>query len=121
MNRLRRNGEWSVVLFVVALLAFNPPVLSIFSVPELIFGIPILYLYIFLAWAGVIVLLAFNVSGLVEADSPPPLRIPGPPPETLAPRAERGAGDNDIGGDAGGDGVVGDGGGEAPPAGRGGD
>ena len=83
MNRLRRNGEWSVVLFVVALLAFNPPVLSIFSVPDLLFGIPTLYLYIFVAWGGVIVLLALNVSGLIESESPPPLRIPGPPPETL--------------------------------------
>lgn len=92
MSRLRRNGEWSVVLFVVALLAFNPPVLSIFSVPELIFGIPVLYLYIFAAWGGAIVLLALNVSGLLETENPPPLRIPGPPPETLQ-------GDDDVVGD----------------------
>ena len=72
MNRLRRNGEWSVVLFVVALLLFNPPVLSIFSVPDLLFGIPTLYLYIFVAWGGVIVLLALNVSSLIESESPPP-------------------------------------------------
>jgi len=75
MNRPRRNGEWSVVLFVVALLAFNPPVLSIFSVPELIFGIPTLYLYIFVAWGGVIALLALNVPGLMAgAEAPPPPR-----------------------------------------------
>lgn len=83
MNRLRRNGEWSVVLFVVALLAFNPPVLSIFSVPDLLFGIPLLYLYIFFAWAGVIALLAFNVSGLIEGEEAPPLRIHGPLPEAM--------------------------------------
>lgn len=74
MGRPRRNGEWSVVLFVVALLAFNPPVLSIFSVPELIFGIPTLYLYIFIAWGGVIAILALNVPGLMaqaEAEGPP--------------------------------------------------
>ena len=94
MNRLRRNGEWSVVLFVVALLAFNPPVLSIFSVPELVFGNPNLYLYIFAAWGGAIVLLAFNVTGLLEAENPPPLRIPGPPPETLQ-------GHDDVVGDGG--------------------
>ncbi len=80
MNRRRRSGEWSVVLFIVALLAFNPPVLSIFSVPELIFGIPVLYLYIFLAWGAVIALLAFNVSGLTEPEGSQPLRIPGPVP-----------------------------------------
>jgi len=83
MNRLRRNGEWSVVLFVVALLAFNPPVLSIFSVPDLLFGIPLLYLYIFAAWAGIIALLALNVSGLIEDEESPPLRIHGPLPEAL--------------------------------------
>ena len=74
MGRPRRNGEWSVVLFVVALLAFNPPVLSIFSVPELILGIPTLYLYIFIAWGGVIALLALNVPGLMaqaDAEGPP--------------------------------------------------
>lgn len=84
MNRLRRSGEWSVVLFVVALLAFNPPVLSIFSVPELVLGVPILYLYIFLVWGGVIALLAMNVSSLIEGEEPPPLRIQGPLPERLS-------------------------------------
>jgi hypothetical protein len=97
MSRLRRNGEWSVVLFVVALLVFNPPVLSIFSVPDLLFGIPTLYLYIFVAWGGVIVLLALNVSSLIESESPPPLRIPGPPPETL--RSD----DDDVVGDGSGE------------------
>lgn len=76
----RRSAEWSVVLFIVALLAFNPPVLSIFSVPELIFGVPILYLYIFFAWAAAIVLLALNVSGLTEPEGAQPLHIPGPVP-----------------------------------------
>lgn len=79
MNR-RRSAEWSVMLFVVALLAFNPPILSIFSVPELVLGIPILYLYIFLAWALVIALLAFNVSQLTEDEAAEPLRMPGPLP-----------------------------------------
>lgn len=88
MKRLRRNGEWSVVLFVVALLAFNPPILSIFSVPDLLFGIPLLYLYILVAWAGVIALLALNVSGLVEDEESPPLRIHGPLPEALEEEPE---------------------------------
>src|SRR3546814_17600219 len=65
MNRPRRNVEWSVVLFVMALLAFNPPMLSIFSVPDLIFGVPTLYLYISVAWGGVIALLAVNLPRLM--------------------------------------------------------
>lgn len=71
MNRPRRNSEWSVVLFVVALLAFNPPVLSIFSVPELIFGVPTLYLYIFVVWGGAVALLAANVPGLMRSTAAP--------------------------------------------------
>lgn len=84
MGPLRRNREWSVVLFVVALLAFNPPVLSIFSVPELMFGIPTLYLYIFVAWAAVIALLAANVPGLLEADQVPPAAQQEPAGDTLS-------------------------------------
>jgi hypothetical protein len=73
-----RSGEWSVLLFVVGLLVFNPPVLSIFSVPKLLFGVPVLYLYIFAAWAGVIALLAWNVSRLTGPEDEPDLRLPGP-------------------------------------------
>lgn len=72
MGRPRRNAEWSVVLFLVAVLAFNPPVLSIFSVPDLLFGLPVLYLYIFLVWGGAIALLAWNVPGLMaDAEASP--------------------------------------------------
>ncbi len=81
MNR-RRAAEWSVMLFVVGLLAFSPPFLSIFSVPELFFGIPTLYFYIFVAWGLVIALLAFNVSKLTEQEVSEPLRMPGPLPAT---------------------------------------
>lgn len=69
-----------MVLFIVALLALNPPILSIFSVPQIVFGIPILYLYIFVAWGVVIVLLALNVTGLTEPEEAQPLHIPGPVP-----------------------------------------
>ena len=87
MNRPRRNAEWSVVLFAVALLAFNPPMLSIFSVPELVFGVPTLYLYIFLVWGGAIVLLALNVPGLMaDAEAPPP---PAETPPDAARRTGR--------------------------------
>jgi len=88
VNRPRRSGEWSVVLFVVALLAFNPPILSIFSVPELLFGIPVLYLYIFAVWGVVIALLAVNVSGRIVSEEGQPLQIPMPmhEPESVIAR-----------------------------------
>jgi len=77
MNPRRRSREWAVVLFVVALLAFNPPILSIFSVPKLVLGLPVLYIYIFAAWGIVIALLALNESGFTEQQEDQPPVLPG--------------------------------------------
>ena len=38
---------------------FNYPVLSLFNVPAIVFGVPVLYAYIFVAWALMIALMAF--------------------------------------------------------------
>jgi len=53
-------SERAVALFLLAVLAFSPFVLSIFNVPAFLFGIPLLYVYLFLAWAAVIALLAMT-------------------------------------------------------------
>ncbi|MBF0167790.1 MAG: hypothetical protein HQL45_09180 [Alphaproteobacteria bacterium] len=45
-------------LFLLGLLLFLPPILTLFSRPILVFGIPLFYLYLFLAWAALIFLLA---------------------------------------------------------------
>ena len=60
MNRIGLKHERAIALFVLALLAFNPPLLQIFSAPELILGVPVLYIYLFCAWGGVILLVALN-------------------------------------------------------------
>jgi len=49
-------GERWVVLFLLGALAFSPPLLSIFSVDAMIFGIPVLYVYLFAAWGALIAL-----------------------------------------------------------------
>jgi hypothetical protein len=49
-------GELSIALFVLALFAFSPPMLAIFGAPELVAGVPLLYVYLFAAWGLVIVL-----------------------------------------------------------------
>jgi hypothetical protein len=59
-----------VALLLLAALAFSPPLLAIFGVPELVFGVPVLFLYLFGAWAALIGLLAF-VSGRAEETEPP--------------------------------------------------
>ncbi len=45
-------------MFLLGCVLFNYPVLSIFSIDGLIFGIPVLYGYIFFTWTVVIGLLA---------------------------------------------------------------
>ncbi len=49
--------NWRLVsLFLLGLLLLNYPLLSLFDAPSIIFGIPLLYGYIFLVWALLIVL-----------------------------------------------------------------
>ena len=45
-----------------------PPLLSIVSVPEYVFGIPLLYLYLFAAWAVVILLMALAIGAASSTD-----------------------------------------------------
>jgi hypothetical protein len=53
-------GERAIALFLLALLAFNPPILSIFSAEAFVLGLPLLYVYLFCAWAGVIALVGLQ-------------------------------------------------------------
>jgi len=59
MERPRRMHERLLAAFLFALLALNPPILSIFSARLFIFGIPLLYLYLFGVWAAMIAGLAW--------------------------------------------------------------
>jgi hypothetical protein len=44
----------------LALVLFNSPVLAVFDVPERVLGVPVLWAYLLLAWAGVIGLVAWT-------------------------------------------------------------
>ncbi len=73
-------GERAIALFLLAFLAFNPPLLSIFSADLIIFGVPLLYLYLFCAWAGVIALVGLNaVAGNRTVGEQPPTPPGGRP------------------------------------------
>ncbi len=48
-----------IALFLLGLALFNFPLLSLFNRPATLFGIPVLYVYIFTAWACVIGLVAW--------------------------------------------------------------
>ena len=53
------NGRRLVGLFFLGMLLFNFPLLYLFNQPTTVFGIPILYLYLFLAWWVIILLTLF--------------------------------------------------------------
>ena len=53
-------GPRMVALFLLGVLLFNFPFLAVFSVPRLLGGIPILYLYLFAAWS-LLIFLAFLI------------------------------------------------------------
>jgi hypothetical protein len=51
-------------LFLLAVLLFNYPMLGVFNAPGTVFGVPVLYAYLFSAWSAVIALAALAVRGL---------------------------------------------------------
>jgi len=59
MGQPTRMHERLLAVFLFALLALNPPILSIFSARLFPFGVPLLYLYLFGVWAAIIVGLAW--------------------------------------------------------------
>jgi hypothetical protein len=48
-------------LCMLGCLLFNYPILALFNVPRTVFGIPVLYVFIFVAWAALIVLMGLTV------------------------------------------------------------
>lgn len=62
MDRYRSvTGQKVAAIFVLGFILFNYPVLSIFSTNGFIFGIPVLYVYLFTSWAVIIALMAFVI------------------------------------------------------------
>ncbi len=57
--RSRGVAERTVGLFLLGLVLFFPPVLTVFDRAALLFGIPVLFLYLFGAWALLIGLIAW--------------------------------------------------------------
>lgn len=63
-------GERWVALFLLGGLAFSPPLLFIFSADAAVFGIPVLYVYLFVAWGALIALTAIVAKRLHRAEKP---------------------------------------------------
>ena len=59
MNEFETKSHRFVALCMLGLLLFNYPILALFNVTGTVFGVPLLYAYIFVAWAGLIAMMAF--------------------------------------------------------------
>jgi hypothetical protein len=58
MSDLGSKGQRFVALCMLGTLLFNYPVLALFNVSGVVLGVPVLYAYIFVAWAALIALMA---------------------------------------------------------------
>jgi O-antigen/teichoic acid export membrane protein len=62
------NTQRLVALFLVGLVVFGYPLLSLFSVPKLLLGVPVLYLYLFGAWLAIIAAACWLLEGVGHHD-----------------------------------------------------
>lgn len=61
MNHHTLTGQRLLALFLISCLLLNFPILSLFSSDGMMWGIPILYVYLFLAWALLIALMTLVI------------------------------------------------------------
>jgi hypothetical protein len=61
MYRNRLNAQRLAAVFLVGCLLFNYPLLALFNKATAVLGVPLLYAYIFIAWLGIIGLIALIV------------------------------------------------------------
>ena len=59
MSDFESKGPRFVALCMLGMLLFNYPILTLFNVSGTLFGVPVLYAYIFIAWTGLIALMAW--------------------------------------------------------------
>ena len=74
MSRPGVTGESLFFLFLLGVFLFNPPLLSIFDIPQQLFGVPLLYIYLFACWAALLLLVAFIIEKGGGADEAPKSR-----------------------------------------------
>ncbi len=58
MGEFETRGQRLTALCLLGFVLFNYPILALFNVPSAVLGIPILYAWIFCAWAVLIALMA---------------------------------------------------------------
>ena len=66
MHRRILAGDRLIAAFLVGCVLFNYPLLSLFDRPTDVFGIPLVYAYVFCAWIAVIGLMAWAIEGRIR-------------------------------------------------------
>ena len=59
MSDFESKGQRFVALCLLGTLLFNYPILALFNVSGMVFGVPVLYVYMFIAWAALIAVMAW--------------------------------------------------------------
>jgi hypothetical protein len=59
MSDFETRGQRFVALCLFGTLLFNYPILALFNVSGMVFGVPVLYVYMFIAWAALIAAMAW--------------------------------------------------------------
>lgn len=67
MNSNTVRNKRLIALFLLSYILLNNPILSLFNLPRLVLGIPLLFFYIFGVWILLIVLVALIVSSTSSA------------------------------------------------------
>ncbi|MGA8052313.1 MAG: hypothetical protein WCA12_00365 [Burkholderiales bacterium] len=62
MREAARLNARLLALFLLGAMLFGYPLLAVFNVPATVLGVPVLYAYLFMAWAALIALLAIVIS-----------------------------------------------------------
>ncbi len=87
MIRSGRKKEWSILLFVASLILFLPPILKIFDRADLLFNIPLSYVYFFGVWALVILFTALGARRRMMEEED--LKTSKPDSGAVGPRQEQ--------------------------------
>ncbi len=61
MQRRRLTGERLVATFLCGCVLLNYPLLALFDRSAALFGIPLIYVYVFAAWGGLIAVMAWFI------------------------------------------------------------
>lgn len=71
MRPTRRLRDAALLVPIGCLLLFMPPYVGVFDLPEFLFGIPLLHIFIFSVWLIGIVLTALIANRMARTDSWP--------------------------------------------------